>query len=141
MVGQQDVPRIKQYELGASAILNAFNNGVVIARAGDRVELRKTSSDTQLVDLTIKTLKLHKDEVKSIVCDEEKIKQTLCEARTLLLEACRMSEYLIDQLDGIEKAYRLVHPEDSGCIYGDNPCTAEDIVKCTVCAGGQHGNI
>ena len=73
--------------------------------------------------------------MKSIVDGPEGVKQTLCEARTLLLEACLMAEHLIDQMDGLMKAYQLVHPDDKGCIYGDNPCTDEDIVKCTACAG------
>ena len=136
---------LKRYEMGIACIEAATKNGLRFIGSGPDLSITKRMPEIQGYDkeaarLVVDMLKQHREEIKEITSDSEAMRKTLQNGQEALSEAFSHAEVLLDLFDRLEKAYRVVFPEISGCINGEKGCPEGAVVSCTACSGVSHAS-
>jgi len=132
---------LKALEKGIIGIETAYKNGLRLVAAGSEIDIKPMSKDydrTQ-VKLIVQMLQQSSESVKAITADAESIRETLCASQETLLRDNDAFLVSLDLWDRLEKAYRMVFPDDSACIAGERGCLDNAIVRCKACEGVKDG--
>jgi len=132
---------LKALEKGIIGIETAYKNGLRLVAAGSEIDIKPMSKDydrTQ-VKLIVQMLQQSSESVKAITADAESIRETLCASQETLLRDNDAFLVSLDLWDRLEKAYRMVFPDDASCINGKKGCRDTAIVRCKACEGVKDG--
>jgi len=132
---------LKALEKGIIGIETAYKNGLRLVAAGSEIDIKPMSKDydrTQ-VKLIVQMLQQSSESVKAITADAESIRETLCASQETLLRDNDAFLVSLDLWDRLEKAYRMVFPDDASCINGEKGCQDTAIVRCKACEGVKDG--
>ena len=132
---------LKALEKGIIGIETAYKNGLRLVAAGSEIDIKPMSKDydrTQ-VKLIVQMLQQSSESVKAITADAESIRETLRASQETLLLDNDAFLVSLDLWDRLEKAYRMVFPDDSACIAGERGCLDNAIVRCKACEGVKDG--
>ena len=132
---------LKALETGIIGIETAYKNGLRLVAAGSEIDIKPMSKDydREQAKLIVQMLQQSSESVKAITADAESIRKTLRASQETLLRD--NDEFLVnlDLWDRLEKAYRMVFPDDSACIAGERGCLDNAIVRCKACEGVKDG--
>ena len=132
---------LKALEKGIIGIETAYKNGLRLVAAGSEIDIKPMSKDydREQAKLIVQMLQQSSESVKAITADAESIRKTLRASQETLLRD--NDEFLVslDLWDRLEKAYRMVFPDDSACIAGERGCLDNAIVRCKACEGVKGG--
>ena len=132
---------LKALEKGIIGIETAYKNGLRLVAAGSEIDIKPMSKDydREQAKLIVQMLQQSSESVKAITADAESIRKTLRASQETLLRD--NDEFLVnlDLWDRLEKAYRMVFPDDSACIAGERGCLDNAIVRCKACEGVKDG--
>ena len=132
---------LKALEKGIIGIETAYKNGLRLVAAGSEIDIKPMSKDydrTQ-VKLIVQMLQQSSESVKAITADAESIRETLCASQETLSRDNDAFLVSLDLWDRLEKAYRMVFPDDASCINGKKGCRDTAIVRCKACEGVKDG--
>jgi hypothetical protein len=131
---------LKEYKLGIISIETATRNGLRLVPIADSDIDIKTTKDYNKENgpLVVKMLRERSEDVRAIVSDPESTRKALCEAQQALSKDNKSVMVLLDRLDRLEKVYRTVFPDITGCINGEKGCPEDSVVFCTACSGVSH---
>ena len=132
---------LKKHEKAIIAIETAWNNGFRLVPSGDMVNIQPMRKDLgpDQVKLISQMLKQNKESIKAVTSDGKGIRETLCNAQETLLRDNGVFLDNLDAWDRLEKAYRMVFPDDASCINGEKGCQDTAIVRCKACEGVNRG--
>ena len=146
---------LEQYDLALQCIETARRNNlrVVPKDNGEKVALvpmngkasDMTPEEKEQSQTVLAILRQHKESIKDITFDPETTRKTLCDALETLSEANTYVMTHLDLVDRLEKAYRIVFPEITECLYGEKGCPEDSVMSCTPCSkargwkGEKHG--
>ena len=127
---------LEEFELGILSIELATKTGLrLIPVDGGGVKIKTTKDyNEENGPLVAKMLRERSTDVRAIVSDPENTRKQLCEAQQALSESNKGVMVLLDRLDRLEKVYRTVFPEITGCINGEKGCPDDSVVFCTHCS-------
>ena len=132
---------LKALEKGIIGIETAYKNGLRLVAAGSEIDIKPMSQDYDRAQakLIVQMLQQSSESVKAITADAESIRETLRASQETLLRD--NDEFLVnlDLWDRLEKAYRMVFPDDSACIAGERGCLDNALVRCKACEGVKDG--
>ena len=132
---------LKALENGIIGIETAYKNGLRLVAAGSEIDIKPMSQDYDRAQakLIVQMLQQSSESVKAITADAESIRETLRASQETLLRD--NDEFLVnlDLWDRLEKAYRMVFPDDSACIAGERGCLDNALVRCKACEGVKDG--
>ena len=132
---------LKALEKGIIGIETAYKNGLRLVAAGSEIDIKPMSQnyDRAQAKLIVQMLQQSSESVKAITADAESIRKTLRASQETLLRD--NDEFLVnlDLWDRLEKAYRMVFPDDSACIAGERGCLDNALVRCKACEGVKDG--
>ena len=132
---------LKALEKGIIGIETAYKNGLRLVAAGPEIDIKPMSKDydREQAKLIVQMLQQSSESVKAITADAESIRKTLRASQETLLRD--NDEFLVnlDLWDRLEKAYRMVFPDDSACIAGERGCLDNALVRCKACEGVKDG--
>ena len=132
---------LKALENGIIGIETAYKNGLRLVAAGSEIDIKPMSQnyDRAQAKLIVQMLQQSSESVKAITADAESIRKTLRASQETLLRD--NDEFLVnlDLWDRLEKAYRMVFPDDSACIAGERGCLDNALVRCKACEGVKDG--
>ena len=132
---------LKALEKGIIGIETAYKNGLRLVAAGPEIAIKPMSKDydREQAKLIVQMLQQSSESVKAITADAESIRKTLRASQETLLRD--NDEFLVnlDLWDRLEKAYRMVFPDDSACIAGERGCLDNALVRCKACEGVKAG--
>jgi hypothetical protein len=131
---------LKEYETGIQAVELATRNGLKFLPSGSELSIVKRSPeipgyDKNSAKLAVEILRNQREHIKPITSDPEDLRKALQTGQEALSGAYTHAETLLDLFDRLEKAYRIVYPDLTGCIHGEKGCPSEAIVNCTACSG------
>ena len=132
---------LKALEKGIIGIETAYKNGLRLVAAGPEIDIKPMSKDydREQAKLIVQMLQQSSESVKAITADAESIRETLCASQETLLRDNDAFLVGLDLWDRLEKAYRMVFPDDSACINGEGGCLDTAIVRCKACEGVKDG--
>ena len=132
---------LKSLEKGIIGIETAYKTGLRLVAAGPEIEIKPMSKDydKEQAKLVIQMLQQSSESVKAITADPRAVRETLCKAQETLLRDNDGFLVNLDLWDRLEKAYRMVFPDDSACIAGERGCLDNAIVRCKACEGVKDG--
>jgi len=132
---------LKALEKGIIGIETAYKNGLRLVAAGSEIDIKPMSKDydREQAKLIVQMLQQSSESVKAITADAESIRETLCASQETLLRDNDAFLVSLDLWDRLEKAYRMVFPDDSACIAGERGCLDNAIVRCKACEGVKDG--
>ena len=132
---------LKALETGIIGIETAYKNGLRLVAAGSEIDIKPMSQnyDREQAKLIVQMLQQSSESVKAITADAESIRETLCASQETLLRDNDAFLVSLDLWDRLEKAYRMVFPDDSACIAGERGCLDNAIVRCKACEGVKDG--
>ena len=129
-------------ELTIHCLETAAKNGIVFQMQGEDILIKKGEGyDDKQSPLVVKMLQQRTEEIKYFLSDPERIRKTLCEGQEALSEANSSVMVLLDVVDRLEKTYRVVFPDITGCINGKDGCKEESVVFCTACASARRAKM
>jgi len=133
---------LRDLEKGLECVELAQKNGLLIVPDGKGIGIKRDpeaeSSNQDDAKLVVEILKNNRDDILTVTEDPERLRQTLSKAQERMFNA---NEYLmsnIDLWDRLEKAYRILFPDDTKCVRG-NACPDTAIVRCKACQGETNG--
>ena len=132
---------LKALETGIIGIETAYKNGLRLVAAGSEIDIKPMSKDydREQAKLIVQMLQQISESVKAITADAESIRETLRASQETLLRDNDAFLVSLDLWDRLEKAYRMVFPDDSACIAGERGCLDNAIVRCKACEGVKEG--
>ena len=139
MVIRADLRDLKK---GLEGIELAFINKLGLIPVDGEIKVTPPTGDydKQQVDLVFKILGRSRSDILAVTSDPQRTKEALSNAQERMSEANRLLLAQTDLFDRLEKAYRVLFPNDKGCIRGDAGCLDDAVVRCAVCAGGINEN-
>ena len=132
---------LKALEKGIIGIETAYKNGLRLVAAGSEIDIKPMSKDydREQAKLIVQMLQQSSESVKAITADAESIRKTLRASQETLLRDNDAFLVSLDLGDRLEKAYRMVVPDDSACIAGERGCLDNALVRCKACEGVKDG--
>jgi hypothetical protein len=130
-------PGLTGYRMGLEAVETAYRNGLMLAPSGREVTLRPASGDydRDQAELVIGLIRLRREDIIGITADPQHTRQALSEAQGDLSTAYTWVLDQLDLWDRLEKAYRLLFPDDTTCVVGPDGCSPDAVVRCKPCCG------
>jgi hypothetical protein len=132
---------LKALEKGIIGIETAYKNGLRLVAAGSEIDIKPMSKDydREQAKLIVQMLQQSSESVKAITADPRAVRETLCKAQETLLRDNDGFLVNLDLWDRLEKAYRMVFPDELSCIAGDDGCLVGAVVRCKACEGVNGG--
>lgn len=132
---------LREHERGTVAIEVAYRHKLILIPTSTSIDVRTLEQglDKEQTELVVQTLRRRKKDILRITSSPDTTRETLSEAQRALSDAWNEGNYNLDMWDRLEKAYRLVFPDDSRCIHGDKGCPEDALVLCSACEKPKTG--
>ena len=126
---------------GIRQIEVAYMNGLCLVPNGKEVDVRRNPDakdyNREQAQLVVRILARNKQDVLSITSDPEHTRDILAQSQKRMADAQTWLLTHMDLWDRLEKAYRMLFPEDTGCIRGEQGCLDNAVVCCKACERGS----
>ena len=132
---------LQTLEPGLRHIEMAHMNGLRLVPNGKEVDIRRNPDaedyNREQAQLVVGILAQHTQELLSITANPDHTKDVLARAQKRMADAQEWLLTHLDLWDRLEKAYRLLFPEDTGCVRGEQGCLDNAVVCCKACERGE----
>ena len=126
-------------EKGIRAIELAYVNGLRLVPNGKELDVRRDPQaenyNREQAELIVRMLGRGKDDLLVITSNPDATKDILVQSQKQLAETREWLFTHLDLWDRLEKAYRLLFPDNTSCIRGDDGCPEGVVACCKACEG------
>jgi len=126
-------------ERGVKAIELAHINGLRLVPNGRELDVRRDPQaenyNKEQAERIVSMLGRGKEELLAITGNPTAVRDVLVQSQRQLANHNEKLFTYLDLWDRLEKVYRLLFSDDTGCIGGENGCPADAVACCKACEG------
>jgi len=128
---------LQTLEQGLRLIETAYVNGLRLVPNGKEVNIQRDPTsenyNKEQAQVIVQMLAKNQRELLTVTANQGQTRDVLARTQDRMVNAHEWLLVQLDLWDRMERAYRKLFPEDTGCVRGELGCMDSAVVRCTAC--------